>query len=202
MFSDSLKKARIAKGFSQQALARQLCISQQAYAQYETGRSSPNPEVLKKISEILDVSVDLLLENNISPSNDSSGVWINVLGRVAAGVPLEAIEEILDQEEITHEMASKGDFFGLKIKGDSMEPKFSDGDTVIVRKQSDIESGDIAIILINGEDAVCKKVLKNSNGIALVSTNPAYDPLYYSAQEVADLPVVILGKVVELRAKF
>ena len=72
-----------------------------------------------------------------------------------------------------------------------MEPKFSDGDTVIVRRQSDIESGDIAIILINGEDAVCKKVLKNSNGIALVSTNPAYEPLYYSAQEVADLPVVI-----------
>lgn len=198
---NNIKNARKRAGLSQKQVALELKVSAPTVSEWENGKKQPTAKNLALLSNLLHTSTDYLLNVDQS-AQSSSGVWINVLGRVAAGVPLEAIEEILDQEEITHEMASKGDFFGLKIKGDSMEPKFSDGDTVIVRKQSDIESGDIAIILINGEDAVCKKVLKNSNGIALVSTNPAYDPLYYSAQEVADLPVVILGKVVELRAKF
>lgn len=198
---NNIKNARKRAGLSQKQVALELKVSAPTVSEWENGKKQPTAKNLALLSNLLHTSTDYLLNVDQS-AQSSSGVWINVLGRVAAGVPLEAIEEILDQEEITHEMASKGDFFGLKIKGDSMEPKFSNGDTVIVRKQSDIESGDIAIILINGEDAVCKKVLKNSNGIALVSTNPAYDPLYYSAQEVADLPVVILGKVVELRAKF
>lgn len=198
---NNIKNARKRAGLSQKQVALELKVSAPTVSEWENGKKQPTAKNLALLSNLLHTSTDYLLNVDQS-AQSSSGVWINVLGRVAAGVPLESIEEILDQEEITHEMASKGDFFGLKIKGDSMEPKFSNGDTVIVRKQSDIESGDIAIILINGEDAVCKKVLKNSNGIALVSTNPAYDPLYYSAQEVADLPVVILGKVVELRAKF
>ena len=125
-----------------------------------------------------------------------------MLGRVQAGMPVEAIEEILDYEEITEDMAKTGDFFGLVVRGESMEPKFSDGDIVIVRQQSDIESGNIAVVIVNGQDATIKKVKKTDGGLLLQPTNPAFKAIFYSAEEVSSLPVEIIGRVVELRAKF
>lgn len=127
---------------------------------------------------------------------------VPVLGRVAAGVPIEATEEIIDYEDITEEMSRGGEFFGLSIRGDSMEPKISNNDVVIVRQQEDAEDGDIVIALINGNDAVCKRLKKYDNKIALISTNPAYEPMYFSAEEQESIPVRIIGRVVELRAKF
>lgn len=130
-------------------------------------------------------------------------VRIPVLGRVAAGIPIDAVEEIIDFEEIHPDMAATGEFFALKIKGDSMEPRISEGDVVIVREQSDVESGDVAIILVNGDDATVKKLMKYDNGtISLVSFNPAYQPMVFTPQQVKELPVEVIGKVVELRGKF
>ncbi|WP_251616982.1 LexA family protein [Senimuribacter intestinalis] len=131
------------------------------------------------------------------------GIQIPVLGRVQAGLPIDAVEEILDYEEITPEMATNGDYFGLQVKGDSMEPKFSEGDVVIVRQQSDAETGDIVIALVNGDEATIKKLVKyEGGGIALVASNPLYAPLRFSEDEITSKPVSIIGKVVELRAKF
>ena len=93
------------------------------------------------------------------------------------------------------------EYFGLQIKGDSMEPKISSGDIVIVRKQPDVESGEVAVVLVNGDDATVKKVKKSAAGITLIANNPAYDPLFYSNEDIEKLPVVILGRVVELRAR-
>ena len=132
----------------------------------------------------------------------SKAVTIKVLGRVAAGIPIEAVENIIDTEEISEELAKTGEFFGLKIHGDSMEPKFSEGDVVIVRKQEDAESGDIIIATVNGTDATCKRLRKYRDGIELVSTNPSYEPMFFSAEEIENKPVRIIGRVVELRAKF
>ena len=83
-----------------------------------------------------------------------------------------------------------------------MEPKFSEGDVVIVRKQPDVNSGDIAVVLVNGDDATIKKIKKRPEGVMLIPSNPNYEPMFYSNQEIEELPVVVLGKVVELRAKF
>ena len=83
-----------------------------------------------------------------------------------------------------------------------MEPKISDGDIVIVRQQEDAESGDLVIALVNGEDATCKRLRKHDNGISLISTNPKYEPMFFTDKEVQEKPVKIIGKVVELRAKF
>lgn len=130
------------------------------------------------------------------------GITINVYGRVAAGIPLEMIEDIIDTEEIPEELAKTGEFFGLQIHGDSMEPKISQGDIVIVRKQDDAESDNIVIAAVNGTDATCKRLKKYKDGIALISTNPAYEPMYFSNQEILEKPVRIIGRVVELRAKF
>lgn len=127
---------------------------------------------------------------------------INVYGRVAAGIPLEMIEDIIDTEEIPKELAKTGQFFGLQIHGDSMEPKISDGDIVIVRQQDDAETGDTVIATVNGTDATCKRLKKYRDGIELIATNPSYEPMFYSNEEIESKPVRIIGRVVELRAKF
>ena len=133
----------------------------------------------------------------------SSGIQIPVLGKVAAGIPISAITDILDYEEISPDMIKDGsEYFALSIKGDSMEPKISEGDVVIVKKQENCESGQIAIVQINGDEATCKKLVKKSNGIVLQSFNPAYEPMYFSDEEIEDLPLKVIGRVVELRAKF
>lgn len=141
-------------------------------------------------------------KSNLIGKRTKKGIVINVLGRVAAGIPIEAIEDIIDTEEISEELAKTGDFFGLQIHGDSMEPRMCEGDIVIVRKQEDAESGDIVIAMVNGDDATCKRLRKYRDGIELISNNPAYKPMFFSNREIAEKPVKIIGKVVELRGKF
>lgn len=146
-------------------------------------------------------SADAMAEFSGAPTS-TGGVWIPVLGRVAAGVPITATEEVLDYEEITLEMANRGKYFALRVQGDSMEPKISNGDVVIVRQQPDVDSGQIAVVMVNGEDATVKRVVKQPNGIMLVANNPSYQPMFYSNEDIEKLPVRICGRVVELRAKF
>ncbi len=133
----------------------------------------------------------------------AKGVTIPVLGYVRAGYPIYAEENIIDYEEISNTMAAKGEFFGLRICGISMEPRMFEGDIVIVRKQPDVESGEIAVVLVNGSDGTVKKVIKSDNGIMLVplNSNCDYEPHFYSNEEIQTLPVTIAGKVVEVRGK-
>lgn len=179
----------------------------------KTGKPiAPSIQSIKQAADGMDMDFNTLFAKidgdvNLSTSSTykkrtSKGVVINVLGRVAAGIPIEAIEDIIDTEEISEELAKTGEFFGLQIHGDSMEPRMKEGDVVIVRKQEDAESDDIVIALVNGDDATCKRLKKYADGISLISTNPAYDPMYFSNKEIEEKPVRIIGRVVELRAKF
>lgn len=201
MFCERLKKMRIEKNLTQTEIAKMIYISQPAYSKYEMGTASPNPETLKKLAEVLNVSVDYLIGNDVPPEHPGY-VRIPVLGRVAAGIPIDAIEEVIDWEDISVDEVGSGEYFGLQIQGQSMEPKISDGDVVIVRRQPDVDSGDIAVVLVNGNDATVKRIKKSPQGVTLIPSNPAYEPMYYSNEEIESLPVTILGKVVELRAKF
>lgn len=200
MFNERLKTLRIQRKMTQSELAKKIYISQPAYSKYEVGTASPNPETLSKIADALDVSVDYLLGSDSQPARPGY-IRIPVLGRVAAGIPIDAIEEVIDWEDISAEAAGDGEYFGLQIKGHSMEPKISDGDVVIVRRQPDVDSGDIAVVLVNGDDATVKRIKKSPQGVTLIPSNPAYEPMYYSNEEIESLPVQILGRVVELRAK-
>ena len=156
--------------------------------------------------------VDLSLTNEMNAiiavhakgKNDTAKpcVSVPVLGDVAAGIPIEAITDIVDYEEIDAAMASSGEHFGLRIKGSSMEPRMMEGDVVIVRKQETAETGDTVVVLVNGDSATVKKIKIGSDGVSLIPTNPAYDVQFYSAQDVERLPVRVIGKVVELRAKY
>lgn len=192
-----LKELRKEKRLTQHEIADYLGITQNAYSYWENGKVKIDNKSLLKLSQLFKRSIDYILGNQ-----SKIGIEIPVLGRIQAGIPVEAIQDILDYEEIPLELARQGEFFALQIKGDSMEPKFSEGDVVVVRKQSDIESGEIGVVIINGCDATIKKVAKHQDGISLVPSNAMYTPKFYTNKEAMDLPIQILGKVVELRAKF
>lgn len=197
-----IKKRRETLGLTQQELANRMGYkSKSTINKIEMGKNDVSQSGVTKFAKALNTSVAYLMGWDNSSTNKSA-VSINVLGRVAAGTPLDAIEYVIDTEEITEELASTGSFFGLQIKGDSMEPRICDGDVVIVRQQSDAESGDIVIAMVNGDDAVCKKLKKYDGGIALISLNTKYEPMMFSEEEIKHKPVKILGKVVELRGKF
>lgn len=207
---ERIRDLREQLGISQVDFANKIKVSKQTLYKYENNIITNIPsDKIESAARIGNVSPAYLMgwDSNVSSITNGTkykknGVTINVLGRVAAGIPIEAIEDIIDTEEITEEMAETGDFFGLIIHGDSMEPRIAEGDVVIVRQQEDAESGDTIIAMINGSDATCKRLKKYNDGIMLISTNPKYEPMVFSHRDVDEIPVKIIGKVVELRAKF
>lgn len=208
ILSKNIRYLRKKNGWSQDYIAEKLGYKSYTTIQkWEMGTSEPPLKKVKELANLFRVDIDDLTNSDLEsprPSviSDKKGVTINVLGRVAAGIPIEAVEEIIDTEEITEELARTGKFFGLKIKGDSMEPRICEGDVVIVRQQEDAESGDLVIALVNGSDATCKRLQKYRDGIALIPNNPIYEPLRFTNQEIAERPVRIIGKVVENRQKY
>jgi len=184
----------------QSDLANQLNVKANTISNWENEKSFPDRDSLQRMASIFDTSVDYLLGG--SAPIKAGGVRIPVLGDVAAGIPIEAVTDIVDYEEIDAAMAATGEFFGLRVKGASMEPRMRSGDVVIVRKQDSAETGDTVVVLVNGESATVKKIKYGSDGISLIPTNPSYDVQFYSAADVERLPVRVIGRVVELRAKY
>lgn len=194
-------EARKRRKISRKEVADFLQVHETTIKRYEDGNTKKLPtDRLEKIAKYLNTSIEYLMgwEEEQKPQ----GIKIPVLGTVAAGIPISAVEDILDYEEIPQTWKNQGEFFGLRIKGDSMKPDINDGDTVIVKQQTIANNGDIIIALVNGDDATCKKFERLDNGIMLISNNSEYSPMYFSNEEVITKPVVIIGKVVELRRKF
>lgn len=171
-------------------------------------RPAVSTEVLSRIAAGLGVDylylAALAEQQEYAPVHQAAAeevVSIPVLGDVPAGVPVEAVEDLRGWELITQELARRGTYFGLVIKGASMEPRIVAGDTVIVRQQPDVESGAIAVVMVGNEDATVKRLVKHADGLSLLPNNPAFDPMFFTAREVAELPVRVIGQVVELRGK-
>ena len=202
MIGPQIRLLRKEANMTQQELASKLFVSQQAVGKWERGEATPNPETIVAMSKIFGVSADTILGESTPPLS-TGGTWVPVLGDVAAGIPIEAVENIVDYEEIDTIMASTWKYYGLRIKGSSMEPRIREGDVVIVRQQEDADTGDTAVVLVNGDSATVKRIKKEPDGgLWLLPNNPAYEPQHYSPSEVAETPVRIIGKVVELRGKF
>ena len=203
---NNLKKLREEHHYSQEKLAKKLGVARSTISMWETSKSQPDNDSLIRLAELFGSSVDYLLNREESPNGRPGPNWVPVLGEIKAGIPSDACENILDWEELTPEAAASGAYMALRVSGISMEPRFHEGDVVIVHCQSDLESGDIGIVFVNGNAATMKKVMKRPDGIMLVALNPNYEPDYYphffSNDEIATLPVRIYGRVVELRAKF
>lgn len=205
IFSSRFYEALTDSSYNTYSIAEKLNLSPATISRYSNGKMLPKLATLYQAADILNVSPEWLMgkSNTKSVSSISSkAVKIPVLGTVIAGIPIEAVEEVIDYEEISIEMARGGEYFALRVKGNSMEPKISAGDVVIVRKQDDIDSGEIAIVLVNGNEATVKKVTKFDGGINLIPNNSEYDVLTYTNEQIEKLPVRIIGKVIELRAKF
>lgn len=199
---ERIKKRRKEMGLSAETVAEKLGVSPATIYRYEKKDIKKFPtDILEPLAKVLRTTPSYLLGLNESDTNTNKHL-IPVLGTVRAGIPVEAVQNIIDYEEISEDMARQGEFFALRIKGDSMQPRICEGDVVIVRKQPDVDSGDVAIVLVNEEEATIKKVQKFDGGINLIPNNPSYDVRTYTNEQIESLPVQILGKVVELRGKF
>lgn len=199
-----LKQLREEKGLSQEEAAKLIGVGRTTYLKYESGENRPVRK-LDELTQLFNVSSDYIMgispfKGSHSPSPSTEGVKIPILGTVVAGLPVSAVTDILGYEEITQQMARTGQYFALRVKGESMYPYLIEGDTVIVREQPDVESNDMAIVLVNGDEATIKRIKKSSEGITLYAYNVnIYEPHFYSRKEIAELPVRIIGKVVEVR---
>ena len=123
---------------------------------------------------------------------------ISILGSIAAGTPIEAIQQEVDRVTLPENLQNSGEHYGLRVKGDSMiEAGINDGDTVIVKKTTDVESGQIAVVLIDDQEATLKRIRKKGNTIALVAANKNYETKIYAAARIK-----IQGKLVSLYRNF
>lgn len=207
IFSKNLIRLLQEHNKTQKEVAEAINVSPQTFNTWVKGIALPRMGKVQLLADYFHILKSDLIErkisdDNIKKSSLSKAVQIKVLGRVAAGIPLEAIEDVIDTEEIPQSLAKTGEFFGLQIHGDSMEPRMCEGDVVIVRQQDDAESGDIVIAMVNGHDATCKRLMKYAGGISLLSFNPLYEPMVFSNEEIETKPVRIIGKVVENRQKY
>ena len=198
MIGEKIKQRRIALGWTQEEVATKMGYkTKSSVNKIELGLQDVPQSKVVQFADVLRTTPAYLM--GWEEEAPAAARKVPVYGRVAAGIPLEAVDNVLDFEEIPADW--KGEFGCLIIKGDSMSPRILDGDRVVVRIQSDAESGDIVIALINGHDGVCKRLIKYENGIALQSLNPAYEPMFFSTEDLITTPVSIWGKVVELRGR-
>jgi repressor LexA len=198
---ENLRVARKHRNMTQLQVASHLGISRSAYSHYETGFRDPDTDNLIRLADLFGVSVEFLLGIEDHQGSDPMVNRIPLLGSVPAGTPIEAIEDVEEYIDIYPRFVKHGELFALHVKGDSMEPDIRDGDIAIIEKQEFIENGGIAIIRVNGQDATLKKVKLLETGLMLIPSNPAYDPVFFDAGQIATLPVTIIGKVIEIRRR-
>ena len=201
IFSRNLNRWLKLKGKTQADLVSDLDLKIATVSDWCNGKKYPRIDKIQLLADYLKIlKSDLIEESNTNNNSKLKTNKIPVLGSIPAGIPIELIEDILDYEEISEEML-KGDkeYFALRVKGNSMEPKYLDGDTLIILKTNDCESGQDCIVMVNGDDGTFKRVIKTSNGIALQPLNPNYEMKFYSNEEVEKLPIRILGIVKEIR---
>lgn len=197
---DIIKNRRLQLNLTMKELADKVGVSEGTISRWESGEiQNMRRDKVLKLSSALNLEPGDIMGWN----NKIKSIRIPVIGMVHAGVPADAIEDIIEWEEITSDISSKGEILALKVSGDCMEPKISEGDVIIVLAQSDCESGDIAVVMVNSHEAILRKIKKFENGsINLVPTNPNYPVNRFSREDIINLPVRVLGKVIELRAKF
>lgn len=222
-FSDRLKKAMSDKQMKQVDLCNKTGIDKALISNYLSGKYKAKQDKLHKLAIALDVSEGWLMGYDVDmdrewfeekePSEISidnaryietttKTIKIPVLGKVPAGVPIEAIQDILGYEEIPASMLKSGNnYFALKIDGDSMYPDYKTGDIIIIKQQSDCNSGDDCVVMVNGDDAAFKRVIKQEKSIILKPLNNNYEPYYFDEYEILTKPVKIIGIAIEVRRK-
>ena len=205
----NIRHIRSNNKMSQQELAEKVGIDRSTISRIENNEVETTLDTAIKISDALNVPLNDLISkdltfNNVIPIEISSNVKIPVYGTIKAGIPIESQEDIIEYVDIPEDW-TKGNkkFFGLKISGDSMFPKYNENDIVIFEQNDDLEmyNGKDCAIMINGTESTFKKISVNENGIVLQPYNTSYDILFYSRDQVEQLPIRVVGIAREKRTK-
>lgn len=209
-FQNRLKKAMEMKNIKQVDLVEKTGLDKTLINKYLAGITNARQQKLTKLADALGVNEVWLMGYDVPMQRDltigtslaSKSAVVFVYGSIPAGIPMECIEDIIDTEEIPVDMLKGGkQYFGLKVKGNSMEPEYLDGDTIILEKADDCESGDDCVVMVNGNDGTFKRVIKNKDGIILQPLNAEYIPFVFTNEQIESLPVRVIGIVVEIRRK-
>ena len=195
-----IKKFRESRNMTQDELAELLDTTRQSISRYENGERKANQDLLFELASIFKVSLDdffpvrnLYDQTNIIKVTPENMVAIPVIGTIACGDPILADENIIGYRYHLKDKLPKGQTFYLTVKGDSMEPKIPDGSDVLIRMQDDVEDGEIAAVLVNGDsEATLKRVKKQGDIVMLVAENTNYAPYIITEHN----PARILGKAV------
>ena len=207
-FGDVLKALRLRRGFTQEDVAKGTQLSKSVISMYETGSRKPSFEVLEAIADFFNVDMNTLTDTKPMDAQPAATDLPNIpnifplktkkvplLGTIAAGIPIYAEENFDGYRESTEDVHAD---FCLKIKGDSMiGARINDGDIVFIRKQPDVENGEIAAVLIDGE-ATLKRVYKKNGSLVLQAENPKYAPIVCSAKTCDEC--IIMGKAVTFQS--
>lgn len=200
IFSENLKKQAAIAGENQPDIAEVLGVTKSAVNAYFMGNKMPRMDRIKKLADHFGCNVSDLVDDK-SIEDQITAVAIPVLGTVPAGVPIEAIQDILGYEEIPKIMADTGEFFCLRVEGNSMYPLLYSGETIVIKKQETADNGDIIVALVDNEETTVKRLKKVSDGIILEAENPEYNSLYFNEKQIQNEKVKIIGKAVESRKK-
>lgn len=203
-FANRLAKAMQIRNMKASELSEKAHIPKSAISQYLSGLYEAKQKSIFKLANVLNVSEAWLMGLDVPmesiPIKKIDKIKIPVLGKVKAGHDYLAQENIIGYESIDN-VSDPENYYALQVTGDSMEPLFSDGDIAIVHKQDDFDSGNTCIILVNGDEATVKKVVKMDDGIDLIAMNPYYPVRHFTKNEMNEIPVKVIGKVVEARKR-
>jgi len=178
----------------------QRAINEEAIREYQELPEFDPDEFQKNFQSGIDFYIKI--KNLCKDNNFKNYIKIPILSKIPAGIAVEAVQDVVGQVDIPKDWVVGGrNYFGFLVKGDSMYPEYLDGDILIVRKQDTCESGDDCIVVVNNSDATLKRVNIFPDGIELEAINPMYGKRKYTNKELKNLPIKILGVVVELRRK-
>ncbi|WP_440249083.1 LexA family protein [Dialister succinatiphilus] len=203
-FGDKLRQAMGKAEMNATELSEKTGISKSTISRYLSGGYIAKQRNLLKLSLALHVEPKFLFPDAAQELDENLKVYrIPIVGKVVAGTPIDAIENITDYIRVTNPAAADGSYYALHVTGASMEPEMREGDLVIVHKQDYFDSGDICIVLVNGNEATVKKVIKSDQGLTLIGFNATvYPPHFYNARQVEELPVRVIGKVKQVRRSY
>ena len=203
MFAERLKQARKIKRYSQAEISQLLGVTQQAVGKWETGRSTPDPQTIARLAEILGTTADVLLglqqdaENSPVVGRNAFSRYtqceIPVIGTVRAGYGALAFEEDYGKEYAS--VKDPSSYFYLVVRGDSMEPRIQDGDLALVHRQPVLDSGDLGVLIYGEGEGTLKRYVRRGNAVVLQPFNPDYEELVLRGEELEQLHVV--GKVIK-----
>lgn len=198
---NNIKKLRSKFGINQTELGNKIGLSARAIDFYESSDRDIPTSKLQKIADYFNVSTDYVLGRSNDLQDDVK--QIPLLGKIAAGYPTTMFADVIDYIDIPADMArGNKELFALKTTGKSMEPNFIEGDILIFEKTDNCENGQYCAVAVNGDDATFKKVTKTDTGIMLQPLNPAFETKFYTNEQIASLPVQIIGVLKQIRRNF